>query len=497
MRNRILSCAFTICLLLCMIVPAALAADKSVISSRTIDGVEYFYLGELGEVSAIFVTENDDAVCLSEDGLTVCLTANSKYILRDKYIIAGMKHEPITLDGKWYASIDFYNDFLCKGDMHNPSLFNGTLFYASEVLFAINGDGSDVPDRRILEAVSLPTSMGINAPHIDMGRIFVENKLSNYPVALSNELRRLGIAQPENLAYSEYVVINGAQTLSSAGMSSVVETTAELEGVDPNKMTVAEYTKWQQEHAAQQFEKGLSDTTRQFAANKNITLSDLSHLNRYFYGSFAEKGDEELIAVLEQYYSTDINYLQSMCQPFSDVTENNWFFDDVMYAYFNGLMNGYSDNLFAPNDTSTRGQIVTILYRLENEPVVSNDCPFTDVASGSYYENAITWAAANSIVLGYGENFGPDDVITREQMATILWRYAKYKDYDVSVGENTNILSYNDAFDVADYAIPAMQWTCGSGLMQGASKALTPKDNATRCQVAAILHRFCLMLEEE
>lgn len=178
--------------------------------------------------------------------------------------------------------------------------------------------------------------------------------------------------------------------------------------------------------------------------------------------------------------------------PFADVSGNDWFYDDVLYVYENGLMNGIGAELFGPNLTTTRGMIVTILYRLEGGPVVSGQNPFTDVASGTYYEKAIHWAERNGVVTGYSsESFGPDDPITREQMATILYRYAKYRGMDVSVGEDTNILSYDDASVIAEYAVPAIQWACGVGLIQGTSQStLSPSGNATRAQAAAILHRF-------
>ncbi|MGN0136646.1 S-layer homology domain-containing protein [Anaerotignum sp.] len=178
--------------------------------------------------------------------------------------------------------------------------------------------------------------------------------------------------------------------------------------------------------------------------------------------------------------------------PFADVDTDDWFFEDVAYAYENGLMSGTSADTFSPETATTRGMIVTILYRLEGEPEISGSCAFDDVKSGSYYENAITWAAANGIVSGYDNGlFGPDDAITREQLATILYRYAQYKGFDVSVGEDTNILSYNDALDISEYAVPAMQWLCGEGIMSGSDGNLMPMGNATRAQVAAFLHRFC------
>ena len=178
--------------------------------------------------------------------------------------------------------------------------------------------------------------------------------------------------------------------------------------------------------------------------------------------------------------------------PFIDVRGDDWFYDDVAYVYENGLMNGTSETTFSPYISTTRGMIVTILYRMEGRPAVFEACPFTDVKAGAYYERAIVWAAENGIVKGYGNGcFGPDDQITREQMAAILYRYAKNRGLDVSVGENTNILSYDDALDISEYAVPAMQWACGAQIIHGADGRLTPGAKATRAQVAAILHRFC------
>lgn len=178
--------------------------------------------------------------------------------------------------------------------------------------------------------------------------------------------------------------------------------------------------------------------------------------------------------------------------PFADVNADDWFFEDVAYAYENGLMSGTGADTFSPDAATTRGMIVAILYRLEGEAEVPEGCSFGDVKSGSYYENAIAWAAANGIVSGYDNGmFGPDDPITREQLAAILYRYAQYKGLDVSVGKDTNILSYNDAFDISEYAVTAMQWLCGEGIISGSDGNLMPAGNATRAQVAALLHRFC------
>jgi uncharacterized repeat protein (TIGR02543 family) len=181
--------------------------------------------------------------------------------------------------------------------------------------------------------------------------------------------------------------------------------------------------------------------------------------------------------------------------PFVDVKKPDWFYGDVKYVYINGLMFGTSSTpmLFSPNMSTTRAMIVTILYRQEGSPNVSGHAnPFDDVPADTWYTDAVIWAASKGIVKGYGNSkFGPDDNITREQMVTILHNFCKWKGIDVSVGEDTNILSYNDAFNVSEWAIPAFQWSCGAGIVSGKPGGLLdPQGKATRAEVAAILHRF-------
>lgn len=176
---------------------------------------------------------------------------------------------------------------------------------------------------------------------------------------------------------------------------------------------------------------------------------------------------------------------------FSDVKTSAWYHEDVQYVSENGLMKGTGENLFSPDATTTRGMIVTILYRLEGEPSPTGACPFQDVASGKYYEKAITWAAENGIVSGFSaDTFGPDQNITREQMAAILYRYATYKKYDVSTAGDLS--KFPDADKVSSYAVDAMKWANAAGLINGSNDGkLYPAGNATRAQVAAILTRFC------
>ena len=179
--------------------------------------------------------------------------------------------------------------------------------------------------------------------------------------------------------------------------------------------------------------------------------------------------------------------------PFKDIGKDHPFYEDIKYVYEKGLMQGVSEDIFQSATTTTRGMIATILYRMEGEPAVKNASSFRDVADGMYYTKAVAWAAANGIVNGYADGtFQPDQTISREQMAAILYRYAQYKGCDVSVGEDTNILSYTDAAQVASYAVPAFQWAVGAGIINGTTATtLSPKGSATRGQVAAILHRYC------
>lgn len=175
--------------------------------------------------------------------------------------------------------------------------------------------------------------------------------------------------------------------------------------------------------------------------------------------------------------------------PFTDVSTSDWFYSDVMFVYENGLFSGTDSRSFSPNASMTRAMLVTVLYRLEGEPVGTGSSSFSDVCSGSYYEKAVAWAAANGIVTGTGStSFSPDAKVTREQLAAILYRYAQYKKLDTDAGAKLD--SFSDAGNVSGYASEALSWAVSEGLINGASGRLMPKGDATRAQVAAILHRF-------
>ena len=176
--------------------------------------------------------------------------------------------------------------------------------------------------------------------------------------------------------------------------------------------------------------------------------------------------------------------------PFTDVSEKDWFYGDVMFVCENGLMLGTSKALFSPYGTATRGMMATILWRMEGSPVPKGKNSFTDVEAGKWYADAVTWTAENGIFAGYGKDkFGPDDPITREQLASIFYRYADYKGYDLTA---KGILdTFKDTDKITDYAKTAMQWAVSSGLVKGKSgNLLDPQGTATRAEIAAMLHRF-------
>lgn len=180
---------------------------------------------------------------------------------------------------------------------------------------------------------------------------------------------------------------------------------------------------------------------------------------------------------------------------FGDLTAAAWYHDGVHYCLENGLMRGVSGGKFLPDGSTTRAQLVTVLWRLEGSPETTGAVRFGDTAGGAWYTEAVRWAAGCGVVKGYDNGcFGPNDAVTREQMAAILYRYAQHKGYDVSAGEDTNILSFNDAFAVSEYAIPAMQWACGSGMVRGIAQKggmlLAPRDTTTRAQAATLIMRF-------
>ena len=180
----------------------------------------------------------------------------------------------------------------------------------------------------------------------------------------------------------------------------------------------------------------------------------------------------------------------AMLNFFVDVPASAYYYDAVLWAAENGITGGTDAVHFSPDASCTRAQLVTFLYRAAGSPVVNYAMDFSDVSGDDYYAEAVRWAASLGIVGGYGDgSFGSGDTVTREQVAVMLYRFAKAQGKDVSVGEDTNILSYTDALSISDYAFPAMQWACGAGVMQGTDGSLLPQDACTRAQIVTLLFR--------
>lgn len=224
---------------------------------------------------------------------------------------------------------------------------------------------------------------------------------------------------------------------------------------------------------------------------KVVQISDNGSVN-ILNGTCVNMDGELYVCVTVTHLSTFIATNEKTVG-YDDVALNAWYYDAAKYVTDTGLMNGTGSSKFTPQRAMTRAMLAETLYRLDGNPVAAGKITFSDVKDGSWYADAVTWAASHSIVLGDRSGaFSPNSPITREQMATILYRYAKYKGRDVSVGEDTNILSYTDALSVSEYAVPALRWACGAGVINGTSAAtLTPGGPATRAQAAVILMRFC------
>lgn len=177
--------------------------------------------------------------------------------------------------------------------------------------------------------------------------------------------------------------------------------------------------------------------------------------------------------------------------PFVDVNEDDWFYGNVMYVYENGIMEGTSKTTFSPKVNTTRGMIVNILYSMEGKPAVTGASSFSDVASGKWYTDAVKWAVDNKIVDGYGnDKFGPEDIITREQLAVILYRYATFKGMDMTV--KADLSKFSDNGEISNWSKTALSWANAEGLISGKGNGiLDPLGVATRAETAAIMQRYC------
>ena len=266
-------------------------------------------------------------------------------------------------------------------------------------------------------------------------------------------------------------LVSGGKNISSFGGSSItISLPYTLKaGEDPSGVKV-----WYLNDAGE-----LKQIECTYDEKSGLASFATSHLSYYLVGVEADAEGEDSFTI-----------------SFTDVKEGDWFYDAVKYVVKKGLFEGTGTDTFSPNTPMTRDMLVTVLYRLEGKPAVTGTSGFTDVKSGEWYTDAVIWANANVITDGYGNGlFGTNDSITREQMATILYRYAGYKGYDVT--GVSDLKAYTDAADISDWAQSAMSWANREGLITGrTTDTLVPGGDTTRAEVATILQRFVEGLKE-
>lgn len=260
-------------------------------------------LNDMIAASDITLSVEGAAIWLTEDGLTIELSTDSLLAYRNGYVAAVLKDMPTVIGGTVYVHEDFYEDFLCAEEAEQPSLFHGVLFFAEEILNAIDAPEASTFNQKVAAEVLLPTSMGIESPKVNMASVFSTSPLSGMAEILTQELEMLGYENPEQYTYGEYTILSGAQTLAQAGISHTDE-----------NMTVAEYQRWQLERDKQTARSNLTEEQKAFAAEKGIEMDDLSELEQIFYGAYMEQSDDALKQALEDYYAENISYLQDMSE---------------------------------------------------------------------------------------------------------------------------------------------------------------------------------------
>ncbi|WP_347488655.1 S-layer homology domain-containing protein [Desulfoscipio sp. XC116] len=274
-------------------------------------------------------------------------------------------------------------------------------------------------------------------------------------------------AAGDNPVYDLNVTSGGTNISGFGGKSITVSLPYTLqEGEDPAGVTV-----WYLNDAGE-----LEQIACTYDPGTGMAIFTTDHLSCYVVG-YAEAAREAVTP--------------AWANPFTDVKPADWFYNSVAFAVRNDLFSGTSATAFSPNEPMTRAMLVTVLYRLEGEPAVTGSNSFTDARSGQWYTDAVIWANAEGIVTGYGGGlFGPNDSVTRQQMAAILHNYARHKGYDVTA--TTDLAAFNDAAKVSDWAREAVQWANAAGLITGrTATGLAPDGTATRAEVASILMRFC------
>ena len=280
-----------------------------------------------------------------------------------------------------------------------------------------------------------------------------------------------------DLSIEKLKIADGDGNKQDAEYTVVYDTSEEPEHVDPPTDNESEKNDPQSTAPSVDSSDVEQDSESKQESNDNNAGNAYTPSVRPSSGNSVAKHEDE-IKILEDSIA------------FIDVSENDWFYENVKYVVENKLMNGISKDEFAPNNTLTRAMLVTVLYRNAGEPAVNKSISFADVNMDDWYANAVSWAKQNGIVNGVNDTeFAPDANINREQIATIMFRYAQYKGVDVVTLEEN--LHFTDSSEISEYAVSAMNWAVGTGLMKGKLETtLNPLDDATRAEIAAILQRF-------
>lgn len=225
--------------------------------------------------------------------------------------------------------------------------------------------------------------------------------------------------------------------------------------------------------------------------NIDVTFKKKSSGNKVEPPKEEEQPQEEQPQVDPDYVCDGIH--NCISEPYKDIDTKEWYHHDIDYVMKNELMIGTGEKEFEPHASTTRAMIVTVLHRLENKPAPTTSNVFDDVGNGTWYTDSINWASSIGVVLGYGDGtFGPDDPITREQMVAILYRYTKYKLGTMHIETTSNkFYEFDDVEDISPYAYEPMKWACSQGIIIGDNNRLLPQGISERCQIAAMLHRFC------
>lgn len=285
--------------------PAVSAQPTPTPAAETLqrDGVTYRSLSSGLEDSGIEIQWREGQFVLTEKGLEIMLEADKPYLYRRGYLVAVLGTSQIFEGETLYLEEETYRALLEDG-----TLFNDILFFKDEVATALEQSESE-PWKSILAAVELPRSMNVSTPNLDVDRVFQEKPLSDYPAVLAEELTAMGMENPTEYTYSEYILLTESRSVEDAGLTSFFLANKELENESPAAWTVREYKDWQQAQLLAETEAELTEEQRKFLEEKGILLSDLQWLKKDFYGSYMERTDEELRATIEAYYQMSIGYV--------------------------------------------------------------------------------------------------------------------------------------------------------------------------------------------